>query len=75
MAMTDRLYPSNAKDAKHIHAMIMSGHVSFDGRIYDETESEDSVEPREGDSRVLHWMVIAAMKRTLLKTTSLGRTR
>jgi hypothetical protein len=46
----DPLYRSNADNAKHIHAMIMSDYVSDDYSIDDWTESnENYVEPREGE--------------------------
>jgi hypothetical protein len=47
----DRLDPSNAKDAKHIRAVILSDDVSGDVSIDDGTESdEDYLKLREGDS-------------------------
>jgi hypothetical protein len=49
--MMDRLDQSNAKDAKHIHAMILSDDVSDGDNIEERMEShEEYVELREVDS-------------------------
>jgi hypothetical protein len=46
MAVTDRLYASNAENAERIRALILSD----DGSTVDGTECDiDCVEPREGD--------------------------
>jgi hypothetical protein len=56
-AVMNHFYPSNAKDAKHNHAMILSDDVSDDVSIYDGTGSDEyHVELRGGTQCTQHIM-------------------